>query len=111
MAWQVHAFLIGMYFTLQWLNTERRLAQRPEGTGTYLAPTQVPESDFFVQFFGFHVMVTTITIAAVILGKDLFLSPPRARMWNIALAMFCGLLLLCGWLSLGIMEGSWGIVH
>ena len=112
MSWQVHEFLVGIYFMLQIVGTTARQLTPPSGSEVcQLAPAQMPESDFFVQFFGPHVLVTTIAIAAVILGKDLVLSPPRARRWNIALAILCGVLLFWGRLSLAIMEGSWGIVH
>ena len=73
--------------------------------------TMPPEESYFIQFFGFHVLATTIALAAIILGKDLFLERRKSKAWNIALAMLCGILLCWGWMSFLAVEMKWGIVR
>lgn len=78
------------------------------GSGEH--PLAIPEGNYFVQLFGLHALAKTTTIAAVILGKDLFLEKPRSQMCNIALAILCGALIGWGWVSFLNMESDWGIL-
>jgi hypothetical protein len=70
-----------------------------------------PETDFFVQFFGFQILWTTFVIVMVILGKDLLLDLPRSRILNVVLAIFCTVLLICGRVRFGAIEMAWGVVQ
>ena len=99
LSWQIYGRLIGQEFEFQIFSVNH-----PE-----MSPP--PADNFFVQFFGFHVLWTTFAIAALILGKDLFIMPLRSRIWNIAFAVLCGALIIGGWEMLSTFKLPWGTLH
>jgi hypothetical protein len=98
LSWRVHEYLVCLYYMAQGLSTGNHPVALPS------------EANFFVQFFGFQAPTTTIAFSALILGKDLFLERAKSGVWNIILAVICGVLLCWGWVFFKLILVNWGIV-